>query len=103
MPGLPSQETLDDPQLIARGRRGHCSPTLPRGTTAPIESSTSLPSRIVEDSGMSPAHRSLILIGLFAAACSLAGGPASPPEAYPPDPASVERFGPAYRYPQSGW
>src|SRR5690349_1961498 len=29
--------------------------------------------------------------------------PALPSAEYVPDPASVERFGPAYRYPQAGW
>ena len=42
------------------------------------------------------------LIGPLAASFALAG----PPKVVttgPPDPASVERYGPAYRYPQAGW
>jgi hypothetical protein len=44
----------------------------------------------------------VILIGPLAAPHTLAG----PPEVVtsgPPDPAAVERYGPAYRYPQAGW
>ena len=43
-------------------------------------------------------------LALLLAAPSLAGDPLpSPNSDFKPDPASVRRFGPAYRYPQDGW
>jgi Phospholipase B len=53
-----------------------------------------------------PAIRSLaVLLGfvLVGAGAAEAGVPDPLPERYPPDPASVQRYGPAYRYPQAGW
>src|SRR5580658_1939348 len=43
---------------------------------------------------------SSILLALGLAAC--AGTPAESPP-FRPDPLSVQRYGPAYRYPQAGW
>jgi len=37
---------------------------------------------------------------LFITGMAEAGIPAPPPKETPPDPASVQRYGPAYRYPQ---
>ena len=50
-----------------------------------------------------PARALLIGFGWLLLGSRAAGGerPASVPT--PPDPSSVERFGPAYRYPQAGW
>jgi hypothetical protein len=39
----------------------------------------------------------------FTAALAAAQPPGSTDGKFVPDPASVERFGPAYRYPQHGW
>jgi hypothetical protein len=44
----------------------------------------------------------MTLIGSLAAPLALAGPP-KVVTAGPPDPAAVERYGPAYRYPQAGW
>src|SRR5436309_5114834 len=41
------------------------------------------------------------LAGLLALASPLAAG--GPPSTFQPDPRSVQRRGPAYRYPQAGW
>src|SRR5947209_3883609 len=47
-------------------------------------------------------RRSTMVLGLILWAGSwAAAGPST--EATPPDPASVERYGPAYRYPRAGW
>jgi hypothetical protein len=45
----------------------------------------------------------LILAASLGTSPVWAGVPKPPPGPYTPDPASVQRFGPAYRYPQSGW
>jgi hypothetical protein len=55
---------------------------------------------------MRPAARigfAIVVLPLLLPAPSRAGRPATPPEPYAPDPASVQRHGPAYRYPQAGW
>jgi Phospholipase B len=44
----------------------------------------------------------LALIGSFSSSC-FAAGPVPTRQDYGPDPASVRRFGPGYRYPQAGW
>jgi len=46
-------------------------------------------------------RRSLLLL-LFVAPATRAAD-SSPNADFKPDPASVRRFGPAYRYPQDGW
>src|SRR5260370_15319251 len=43
----------------------------------------------------------LMILGLFATATARAADQA--PADYQPDPKSVQRYGPAYRYPQAGW
>jgi hypothetical protein len=50
---------------------------------------------------MRHAHFLLLWLFLWAPAWAHAGGPSNGD--YKPDPASVERYGPAYRYPQAGW
>jgi hypothetical protein len=52
---------------------------------------------------MSVLARLLGVCVLVVPAVVVAAGPAGRPEAYTPDPASVQRQGPAYRYPQAGW
>src|SRR6188768_1823908 len=48
-------------------------------------------------------RRRLSLTLAFSAAFAAAQPPGSSDGKFIPDPASVERFGPAYRYPQHGW
>jgi Phospholipase B len=48
-------------------------------------------------------RRVLFVFALFLASPALGKNPAPPSKDFVPDPASVRRFGPAYRYPQSGW
>jgi hypothetical protein len=48
-------------------------------------------------------RRVLLVFALALASPALAKGPAAPSKDFAPDPVSVRRYGPAYRYPQSGW
>ncbi|HEX5271404.1 MAG TPA: C45 family autoproteolytic acyltransferase/hydrolase [Gemmataceae bacterium] len=48
-------------------------------------------------------RRLLILLALAVASPALAKEPAVSSKDFVPDPASVRHYGPAYRYPQSGW
>jgi hypothetical protein len=43
----------------------------------------------------------ILALGLFAATAAMAAGPTK--QEYGPDPASVQRYGKGYRYPQAGW
>src|SRR5437763_17097766 len=52
---------------------------------------------------IAPFVRCCIGVVLFLVAASGTATPPSAWEKYTPDPASVVRYGPAYRYPQSGW
>ena len=45
----------------------------------------------------------IVVLLLLGATPARAGRPPVPPESYAPDPAAVQRHGPAYRYPQAGW
>ena len=47
--------------------------------------------------------RVILVLALLTASPALAKGPEAPARDFQPDPASVKRYGPAYRYPQSGW
>jgi hypothetical protein len=51
---------------------------------------------------MRRAHSTVILLTLLSLAFPAAGAEAGP-VAFQPDPVSVQRYGPAYRYPQAGW
>src|ERR1700677_63875 len=44
-----------------------------------------------------------ILLSLAVAASSSVRADGPPPADFQPDPASVQRYGPAYRFPQAGW
>src|ERR687886_735112 len=44
----------------------------------------------------------LAVIGFVLSATALQGASPLPPD-FRPDPRSVQRYGPAYRYPQAGW
>ncbi len=47
--------------------------------------------------------RVIFVLALLIASPAFAKGPEAPARDFRPDPASVKRYGPAYRYPQSGW
>jgi len=47
--------------------------------------------------------RVFLVLALLTASPVLAKGPTAPARDFEPDPASVKRHGPAYRYPQAGW
>jgi hypothetical protein len=52
---------------------------------------------------MALSRRVLFLFAVLITSPAVAKAPSAPPKDFEPDPASVQRCGPAYRYPQAGW